>query len=134
MTEIDGGTGPEPPERARAVAWWAPAVLLFAAAFGTNVSTPLLLAYRDRLGLGAPTMTAIFGVYALGLAPSLLLGGPASDRYGRTRLLLPAVLGTALASLLFLPGADSVPMLFVARFVQGLASGAAFSVASAWLQ
>jgi MFS family permease len=119
---------------ARVTAWWAPAMLLFAAAFGTNVSTPLLLRYRDTLDLSPTVITAIFGVYALGLAPSLLLGGPASDRYGRSPLLLPAVLLTGVASLLFVPGADSVAMLFVARFVQGLASGAAFSVGSAWLQ
>lgn len=114
--------------------WWAGAALLFAAAFGTNVSTPLLLVYRERLDLSPAVLTAIFGVYALGLAPSLLLGGPASDRLGRTRVLLPAVALAGVASLLFLPGADSEPMLFVARFVQGLASGAAFSVGSAWLQ
>lgn len=114
--------------------WWAAVALLFAGSFGTNISTPLLIVYRDRLDLSASTVTAIFGVYALGLAPSLLLGGPASDRYGRTRLLLPATLLAGLASLLFVPGADSVPMLFVARFVQGLASGAVFSIGSAWLQ
>ncbi|MDQ6849753.1 MAG: MFS transporter, partial [Actinomycetota bacterium] len=114
--------------------WWAAVALLFAAAFGTNVSTPLLLLYRERLHVSATVVSLVFGVYALGLAPSLLLGGPASDRYGRTRLLLPATILAALASLLFLFGADSTPMLFVARFVQGLATGAVFSVGSAWLQ
>lgn len=118
----------------RPSSWWAAAALLVAAAFGTNVSTPLLLIYRDRLDLSPSVLTAIFGVYALGLAPSLLFGGPASDRYGRTRVLLPATALVAVASLLFLAGENSVPMLFVARFVQGLASGAAFSVGSAWLQ
>lgn len=114
--------------------WWAAVALLFAAAFGTNVSTPLLLLYRERLHVSATVVSLVFGVYALGLAPSLLLGGPASDRYGRTRLLLPATILAALASLLFLFGADSTPMLFVARFLQGLATGAVFSVGSAWLQ
>ena len=122
------------PERAARSLWWAAAALLFATAFGTNVPTPLLLIYRHRLHLSTTELTAIFGVYALGLAPSLLLGGPASDRYGRLRVLLPSVLLAGAASLVFLPGAHSVPMLFVARFVQGLASGAAFSVGSAWLQ
>ncbi|WP_020660874.1 MFS transporter [Amycolatopsis benzoatilytica] len=114
--------------------WLAAVALLFAAAFGANISTPLLLIYRVRLGIPPSGLTAIFGVYALGLAPSLLFGGPASDRYGRLRVLLPAVALAAVASLIFLPGANSVPMLFAARFVQGLASGAAFSVGSAWLQ
>lgn len=119
---------------ARAPLWWAAAALLFGAAFGTNVSTPLLSLYRSHLHLSATDVNAIFGVYALGLAPSLLLGGPASDRYGRLRVLVPAVALTAGASLIFLLGADSTALLYVARFVQGLASGAVFSVGSAWLQ
>ncbi len=114
--------------------WWAAVALLLAAAFGTNVSTPLALLYRDQLHVGPTVLTAVFGVYALGLAPSLLFGGPASDRFGRTRLLLPATVLAALASLIFLLGAHSTPMLFLARFVQGLATGAVFSVGSAWLQ
>lgn len=122
------------PPRAARLLWWAAAALLFAAAFGTNVSTPLLLIYRHRLHLSTTELTAIFGVYALGLAPSLLLGGPASDRFGRLRVLVPSVVLAGAASLVFLPGAHSLAMLFVARFVQGLASGAAFSVGSAWLQ
>lgn len=108
--------------------------LLFVTAFGTNVPTPLLLIYRVELDLAASTLAAVFGVYALGLAPSLLLGGPASDRFGRVRVLLPAALGVVGASLLFLGGGDALWLLFAARFVQGLASGAVFSVASAWLQ
>jgi MFS family permease len=122
-----------PPREARLL-WWVAAALLFATAFGTNVSTPLLLIYRDRLDLSTTELTAIFGVYALGLAPSLLLGGPASDRYGRVRVLVPSVGIAGIASLVFIPGAHSVAMLFLARFVQGLASGAAFTVGSAWLQ
>lgn len=118
----------------RAPLWWAAVALLFGAAFGTNVATPLLSIYRENLQLGPSDVNAIFGVYALGLAPSLLLGGPASDRYGRLRILVPAVFLTGLASLLFVPGAESTALLYMARFVQGLASGAAFSVGSAWLQ
>jgi hypothetical protein len=129
---VAASTGERTAVRSRT--WWAAAALLFAAAFGTNVSTPLLLVYRDRLELSPTVLTAIFGVYALGLAPSLLFAGPASDRYGRTRVLLPATVLVGAASLLFLTGQHSVPMLFAARFVQGLASGAAFSVGSAWLQ
>ncbi|MFG1637807.1 MFS transporter [Pseudonocardia alni] len=114
--------------------WLAACGLLFATAFGTNVPTPLLLVYRAELDLSASTLAAIFGVYALGLAPSLLLGGPASDRFGRVRVLLPVAAGVAGASLLFLGGASALWLLFAARFLQGLASGAVFSVGSAWLQ
>ncbi|PZS33614.1 MAG: MFS transporter [Pseudonocardiales bacterium] len=134
MSDTESGTLPVSATPAHDSTWWAAVALLFAAAFGTNVPTPLLLIYRDRLDISPTVLTAIFGVYALGLAPSLLFGGPASDRFGRTRVLVPAIVLAGVASLVFVPGANSVPMLFLARFVQGLASGAAFSVGSAWLQ
>lgn len=107
---------------------------LFAVAYGTNTSTPLLILYRDRLSLSATGLTAVFAVYAAGLLPALLVAGPLSDRLGRRRVALPFVVLSALASLLFLPAASAFPLLLTARFVQGLVSGAFFSVASAWLQ
>ncbi len=113
---------------------WRRAVLvLFAVAAGTNVPTPLLLIYQDRLGLSAETITALFGVYAAGLVPSLLVSGPLSDRVGRRAVLLPFVVLSAAASLLFIVASDSVPLLFVARFLQGVVSGGVFSVGTAWV-
>jgi MFS family permease len=113
---------------------WRRAVLvLFAVAAGTNVPTPLLLIYKDSLGLSAETLTALFGVYAAGLVPSLLMSGGLSDRFGRRRVVLPFVVLSGLASLLFIAAADSVWLLFVARFLQGVVSGAVFTVGSAWV-
>ena len=113
---------------------WRRAVLvLFAVAAGTNVPTPLLLVYKVQLGLSAETLTALFGVYAAGLVPSLLVAGPLSDRIGRRGVVLPFVAMSALASLLFVVAAHSLPLLFLARFLQGVVSGAVFSVGSAWI-
>ncbi len=50
-------------------------VALFAVAFGTNVP-PLLLVYEQRLHLSAAALTAMFGAYAVGLVPALLVSGP----------------------------------------------------------
>lgn len=108
-------------------------VVLFAVAFGTNVPSPLLLRYRADLGLSGTELTAIFGIYAAGLLPTLLLAGPASDRFGRRAVVAPFVVLSGLASLLFLPAASSVPLLYLARFLQGAVSGAVFSVGSAWV-
>lgn len=107
--------------------------VLFAVAAGTNVPTPLLLVYKEQLHLSAQTLTALFGVYAAGLVPSLLSGGPLSDRFGRRRVILPPVAMAALTSLLFVVAAHSVPLLFLARFLQGVVSGAVFSVGTAWV-
>lgn len=113
--------------------WRRAVFVLFAVAAGTNVPTPLLLVYRTQLHLSAQTLTALFGVYAAGLAPSLLSGGPLSDRFGRRRVILPPVALSALTSLLFVAAAHSVPLLFLARFLQGVVSGAVFSVGTAWV-
>jgi MFS family permease len=106
---------------------------LFAVAFGTNVPTPLLLLYRDRLGFSATVLTVAFAVYAAGLVPALLLAGPASDRAGRRTLVVPFVLLSGVASLLLLVADRSLWALFGGRLLLGAVSGVVFSVGSAWL-
>ena len=107
--------------------------VVFVVAFGTNVPTPLLLVYRDTLGLGPNVLTAAFGVYAAGLIPALLLAGPASDRLGRRTVVVPFVVLAGLVSVLFLAAGSSVLVLFLGRFLQGAVSGVVFSVGTAWL-
>ncbi len=115
------------------VAWKRGVFALFAVAAGTNVPTPLLLVYRDRLGLSPEVLTALFGCYAAGLVPALILAGPLSDRLGRRRVALPGIALSAVASLAFAAARDSLPLLFGARFLQGVVSGVVFSVGSAWV-
>ena len=114
-------------------AWRRAVLALFAVAAGTNVPTPLLVLYRDRLGLSPTVLTAVFGVYAAGLVPALFVAGPLSDRVGRRPVVVPFVVLSGLASLVFIPAAGSVPLLFVARWLQGAVSGVVFSVGSAWV-
>ncbi|MDD7937401.1 MFS transporter [Actinomycetospora lutea] len=112
---------------------WALWTVVLVVAFGTNVPTPLLLVYRDTLGLAPTTLTAAFGVYAAGLIPALLLSGPASDRLGRRPIVVPFVVLAGLVSVLFLAAGSSVLVLFLGRFLQGAVSGVVFSVGTAWL-
>ena len=105
---------------------------LFAGACGTNGPTPLLLLYRERLGLSATVLTAVFGVYAAGLLPALVWAGPASDRHGRRPVVVPFVWLSAAASTIFLLALEGAVWLYVGRLVQGTVSGVVFSVGSAW--
>lgn len=109
------------------------ALLMLAVATGTNVPTPLLLVYRERLSMSDASLTAIFGVYALGLMLALAVAGRAADQLGRRRLVLPAAVCAGVVSVLFIFAANSEPLLYVVRFLQGAASGTVFSVGSAWL-
>ncbi len=115
------------------MAWKRAAFALFAVAAGTNVPTPLLLVYQERLGLSPEVLTTLFGVYAAGLVPALLVAGPLSDRLGRRRVALPGIVLSALASLAFAAAGDVLALLFLARFAQGVVSGVVFSVGSAWV-
>jgi hypothetical protein len=115
------------------VTWKRAVFALFAVAAGTNVPTPLLLVYQERLDLSPEVLTALFGFYAAGLVPALFLAGPLSDRLGRRRVAIPGMVLAAVASLAFAGAGDSLTLLFAARFAQGVVSGVVFSVGSAWV-
>lgn len=108
--------------------------LLFAAGWGTNHFTTLLIVYRAELHLDPSALGLLFGVYALGLVPGLIVAGRASDRYGRRRLVLPASVAAIAASLVLSFGARGFAVLLVGRFFYGLAMGSIMSPGSVWLQ
>jgi MFS family permease len=110
------------------------ALALFAVSFGTNVATPLFLIYETELDLSRWTVTALFAIYPLGLAPALAYAGPASDALGRRAVLLPGLALSGVASLVMMVGSDSLPLLFAGRFLLGVVSGLVMTVASAWMQ
>jgi MFS family permease len=108
--------------------------LLFAVGWGTNHIVPLLLVYRARLGLTAIDLGTLFAVYALGLTPALLIGGPLSDKHGRRRVVLTGAVLALAGTALLAAGANGFALLAVGRFVVGLGSGAVFSAGTAWVQ
>ena len=77
-------------------------------------------------------LTLVYATYAFGVLAALLLAGRLSDEVGRRPVLLVALGALMGATVLFMV-ADSVVWLFVARGVQGLATGAALGAASASL-
>ena len=115
-------------------AWIPVAGLLAGAGWGSNQFTPMLLVYHARLGLSTATLEALFGAYAAGLIPGLVLAGRWSDAHGRRSVGISAAVMSLLATACLIAGAHALGLLFAGRLLAGVSSGAAFGVGTAWLR
>lgn len=102
------------------------------ALFASGVPSPLYGTYRAMWSLSPVMLTLVYATYAFGVLTTLLLAGAVSDYVGRRPVLLVA-LGVLMAATVTFMLSDSVAWLFVARALQGLATGLALSAASAAL-
>src|SRR4051794_23157877 len=100
------------------------------ALFASGTPSPLYATYRELWGFSSVVLTLIYATYAFGVLASLGLAGRVSDQWGRRPVLLVA-LGTLVVTAVLFMLAASVAWLFVARGVQGLATGLALGAASA---
>ncbi|MCH2488493.1 MAG: MFS transporter, partial [Erythrobacter sp.] len=74
--------------------------------------------YAEELGASATLLGGILSIYAAAQFLFAPLWGKLSDRYGRRPVILFCVAGMG-ASLLWLGLAETLPAIFVARFVAG---------------
>jgi MFS family permease len=102
------------------------------ALFASITPSPLYGIYSRLWDFSPAVLTLIYGTYAFGVLATLILAGRISDQVGRRPVLLVA-LGTLLATTVLYMVADSIVWLFVARGLQGLATGLALAAASAAL-
>jgi MFS family permease len=106
--------------------------LIALALFGAGVPSPLYETYRELWGFSPLVLTLVYAVYAFGVLATLILAGSLSDEVGRRPVLLVALAALAGSAVLFIL-ATSVVWLFVSRALQGVATGALLSAASAAL-
>ncbi|SMQ57761.1 Major Facilitator Superfamily protein [Plantibacter sp. VKM Ac-1784] len=111
--------------------WIVATTFLLVMAYST-VPTPLYALYQARDGFPVSTITVIFAAYAVGVVFSLFFVGHISDWVGRRRMLLIAILISALSAVLFLLW-SSVEGLIVARVVNGVSIGVLTATATAHL-
>jgi MFS family permease len=109
-------------------------VAMFGVGWGANQFVSLLVGYQQWRQLSVGTDQALFGIYALGLMPALLIGGPASDRWGRARIVRPASMLSVVATVVLIAGDHSTAALYAGRFLAGVASGAVFAAGTAWIK
>jgi len=119
---------------ARVPAWLRVAAALFAVGWGANQFAALLLVYREEYGASSEAVTALFGAYAVGLIPALLVVAPISDRIGRRKVMRPVLVLSVIATVVLLVGGDNLVVLLLGRLAAGVASGAAFSPGTAWVK
>ncbi len=115
--------------------WIRVGLAMFAVGFGTNLFAPMLEVYRDQDGISEASVTAMFGIYAAGLVPALLIFGPISDHHGRRAVVRPALILVAVASGILAAGSEASEwVLYVGRWIMGFGVGMAMSSGSAWIK
>src|SRR5262245_5344987 len=115
-----------------AAGYWVAAAVIGLGLFASLTPSPLYRTYSILWHFSPLTLTLIYATYAFGVLASLLLAGRVSDDVGRRPVLLVSLTGLAVATVLFL-FADSAAWLFVARGLQGVATGLGLGAASAAL-
>ena len=102
------------------------------ALFASATPSPLYGIYQQEWHFSTPVLTLVYAVYCFGVLTALLLVGRISDEVGRRPVLTLSLIGLFGAGVLFAV-AHSVGVLFAARALQGLTTGAALGAAGAAL-
>ena len=111
----------------------APAALLIGVGFmSSTLVTPLYALYRVRFHFSEITLTLIYAVYVVGNLVALLFCGRVSDRIGRVRVGVPALILALCSTVLYVLASGTV-WLFAARLVSGFAVGLSSGTGTAWL-
>ncbi|WP_447652625.1 MFS transporter [Microbacterium sufflavum] len=97
---------------------------------GASAPSPFYPVLAHDIGFAPVVISAVFAVYAVALLLTLLTAGSLSDHVGRRPVAVVGFLMLAGSMFLFWH-ADAAWVLFVARILQGVASGALISALSA---
>ncbi len=98
------------------------ALFILLALMASSTPTPLYSIYAAEWHFSALSVTEVYAVYAIGVLLALLLTGGLSDLIGRRPVMITALLGLVGAEVIFM-FAGGLEWLYVARSIQGLATG-----------
>lgn len=93
---------------------------------------PIVPYFKEMLQPSSTMLGVLFSSYAVAMLIATPIFGPISDRVGRRTLLLIGLIGLAASTFLF-AFADTMALLIIARFVQGVAAAATWPTALALL-
>jgi multidrug resistance protein len=95
-------------------------MLVNSLSYGTII--PLLYPYTSRFGVNPLILSLIFASFSLAQLIATPIIGRLSDQYGRKPLLLWCLFGTGISQIL-MALANSIPMIFIARILDGVTGG-----------
>jgi predicted MFS family arabinose efflux permease len=104
----------------------------FAAGCAMRMLDPILPLMAAGFGVPVAGLAGIIAGFAFGYGGGQVLIGPLADRLGKLRVLAVALFCFG-CLLMASPLAPNLPSLIALRFAQGLAAGAVFPVALAWV-
>jgi MFS family permease len=105
--------------------------VLLATGWAANHFAALMPVITHSQHLSTATIDAIFGIYAVGLVPGLLVGGRASDALGRQSVAWSGATIALVGTLAMLLSQQS-GVLLVGRLIVGAGVGLAMSAGTAW--
>ena len=120
------------PRLPKTLTFWSLGVLLGLFLFAASAPSPLYAVYAKMFGFSTTTVTAIYAVYASGALAGLLITGRLSDHLGRRPVVMTALV-IQVAGMVSFIAANGVGALYLARVLQGFATGVASGALSAWL-
>lgn len=115
--------------------WVRVSLGMFAVGFGANLFSALMPSYKHFYAFTQSHVTFLLAVYVLGLIPTLLVSGPLSDVFGRRAIIRPAMVLSAIGSLVLLSGVQfGYGALLVGRFLVGASMGMVLAAGASWLK
>lgn len=124
------GRSNDGPKLPRRLAYALTAYIIGLSLFASVTPSPLYHRYSELWHFSSLTLTLVYATYAIGVLVALLVAGRVSDDAGRRPVLLVAIGALLVATAIFYL-APSVEWLFIARGLQGVATGVAIGSASA---
>jgi MFS family permease len=108
------------------------AIAIFMITHAANLQIPLYSTYAKLASFGSGISAIAFSTYVVGLLPTLILLGGASDRIGRKKVILTSLLFACVATFLMIAN-PTIYTLFVTRVLQGIGVGLITGTGTAYL-
>lgn len=122
------------PSKVRDRHWLAVAPAAFAAAWGGNHFTPLLVLYKQLEHFSATQVYLLLAAYIVGLVPGFLAAKRLSQRFSRKSVMVTALAVGGAASMVLASNETSFLFMALGRALSGLSVSAALTVGTIWIR